>query len=61
MKVKSNIDLTVWEIIWNNGKTEYMVMNSQQLAGFKRRKGIKKQFISLKKMVNVSLQIKSAI
>jgi hypothetical protein len=45
MKIKSNIELTLWEIVWSNGRTEQLIMNGQQLAGFKRRKGIKKQFL----------------
>jgi hypothetical protein len=61
MKIQTNVALTVYEIVWNSGKIEYMVLNGVQLAGFKRRKGIKKQYITLKPMVNIALQIKTAI
>ena len=61
MIVQSNIELTTWEIVWANGKVEYVTMNGQQLAGFKRRKGIKKQYITMKKFAVISLQIKTAV
>jgi len=61
MIIQTKIELTTWEIIWNNGKTELITMNGQQLAGFKRRKGIKKQFISMKKFAIISMEIKTAV
>lgn len=61
MILKTNIELTLWEIVWNNGKVEYVTMNGQQLAGFKRRKGIKKQYLTMKKTATISLQIKTAV
>jgi hypothetical protein len=61
MKVKTNINLTLWEVLWNSGKVEQFVWTGQQLAGFKRRKGIKRQYISLKKVAVISLNIKSAL
>lgn len=61
MKQKANINLMLWEIFWNNGTSEQFVWNGQQLAGFKRRKGIKKQFISMKKIATIELKIKSAL
>jgi hypothetical protein len=59
MILQTNVQLTLWEIVWNNGRTEYVTMNGQQLAGFKRRKGIKKQYITMKKVSVISLQIKT--
>lgn len=59
MIVKSNIDLTVYEIVWVTGRVEYLIFNGVQLAGFKRRKGIKRKYITLKPMINVALQIKT--
>lgn len=61
MKQKTNINLMLWEVVWNNGNIEQFVWTPQQLAGFKRRKGIKKQFISLKKIAVIELKIKSAL
>jgi len=61
MILQTNIQLTVWEITWNNGKTELIPMNGQQLAGFKRRKGIKKQYINMRKFAVIALQIKTAV
>ena len=61
MKQKANLNLMLYEIMWNNGTVEQFVWNGQQLAGFKRRKGIKKQFISLKKIAVIELKIKSIL
>jgi len=61
MKQKANINLMLFEIMWNNGNVEQFVWNGQQLAGFKRRKGIKKQYISLKKIAVIELKIKSVL
>ena len=61
MKQKANFTLMLYEIIWNNGNIEQNVWTPAQLAGFKRRKGIKKQFISLKKIAIIELKIKSAL
>ena len=61
MTLQANIQLTTWEIVWNSGKVEYITMNGQQLAGFKRRKGIKKQILTMKKFATISLQIKTVV
>ena len=61
MKQKANINLMIFEIMWNNGTVEQFVWNGSQLAGFKRRKGIKKQYISLKKIAVIELKIKSVL
>ena len=61
MKQKTNINLMLWEIVWNNGSIQQFVWNGQQLAGFKRRKGIKRKFISMKKIAVIELRIKSAL
>lgn len=61
MILQTNIQLTVWEIVWATGRTEYITMNGQQLAGFKRRKGIKKQYITMKKFAVIALTIKTAV
>jgi hypothetical protein len=61
MILKTNIELTLLEIVWNNGRVEYVTMNGPQLAGFKRRKGIKKQYLTMKKAATISLQIKTAV
>jgi len=61
MKQKANIELMLWEIVWNSGKIEQMILNGQQLAGFKRRKGIKKQYVSMKKVAVISVNIKTAL
>jgi hypothetical protein len=61
MKQKANLNLMLYEIMWNNGTVEQFVWNGQQLAGFKRRKGIKKQFVSLKKIATIELKIKSVL
>lgn len=61
MKAKANINLSLYEIVWNSGKIEHFVWNGQQLAGFKRRKGIKRQYVSLKKIATISVNIKSAL
>ena len=61
MKQKANIELTLWEIVWNSGKIEQMIFNGQQLAGFKRRKGIKKQYVTMKKVAVISVNIKTAL
>ncbi len=61
MKQKANINLSLYEVIWNSGKVEQFVWNGQQFAGFKRRKGIKRQYISLKKIATISINIKSAL
>jgi hypothetical protein len=47
--------------MWNNGRVEHITMNGVQLAGFKRRKGIKKQYLTMKKVATISLQIKTAV
>ena len=61
MKQKANINLMLHEIIWNNGNVEQFVWTPAQLAGFKRRKGIKRQYISLKKIAVIELRIKSLL
>ena len=61
MKQKANIELMLWEIVWNSGKIEQMIFNGQQLAGFKRRKGIKKQYVTMKKVAVISVNIKTAL
>lgn len=61
MILQTNIELTTWEIVWNTGEVEHITMNGQQLAGFKRRKGIKKKYLTLKKWAIISLQIKTAV
>ena len=61
MKQKANINLMLYEIVWNNGSIEQFVWTGQQLAGFKRRKGIKKQYIHLRKLAVIELKIKSIL
>lgn len=61
MILQTNIELTTWEVTWMNGRTTYQTMNGVQLAGFKRRKGIKKQILVMKKWATISLQIKTAV
>ena len=61
MKQKANINLALYEIVWNNGQVEQFVLNGQQLAGMKRRKGFKKSYLTFKKIAVISVNIKTTL
>lgn len=59
MKQRENLSYTVYETVYTTGKIEYHCFTPQQLAGFKRRKGIKKTIIVMKPVVAIAVQIKT--
>jgi hypothetical protein len=59
MKQRENLSYTVYETVFDSGKVEYFAMTPAQLAGFKRRKGIKKTIITMRKVVAIAIQIKT--
>lgn len=59
MKQRENLKYTVFETVYTTGTVEYYCFTSQQLAGFKRRKGIKKTIVTMKPVVSIAVQIKT--
>jgi len=53
------ITYTIREIIYDNGQQQILCMNSQEYAGFLRRKGIKKKILTNKKLFVFSIQLKN--
>ncbi|HEV7424469.1 MAG TPA: hypothetical protein VGO21_04755 [Candidatus Paceibacterota bacterium] len=54
-----NITYTIRELIYNNGRQQIICMNNQEYAGFKRRKGIKKNILTNRVLFRFSIELKN--